>query len=175
MLDEEVRQAVKHIIRFNTPRHNNGQALTRAFIDDRKDLDRPSIMSPGSHKVVGPDVVAMGWPKPDAGAVREPETGPLRLLLGHLKPLLTPDALNPLVVDLPALPPQKSSDSTVAVPTILLSKPDNCSPQGLLIVSDEGNMSLGGSGLTKNTADSPLRDTQLRLQVFNAFPAPGGA
>jgi hypothetical protein len=47
----------------------------------------------------------MGRPKPNAGAVCKPETTPLGLLLGNLKPLLTPDALNPLVVDLPALPP----------------------------------------------------------------------
>ena len=120
-------------------------------------------------------MVAVDRPKPDAGAVSESETGPLRLLLGHLKPLLTPDALNPLVVDLPAVTPQKGCNTTVAVTTILTSKPDNLNPQSFLIVSDEGNMFLGGPGLTDDPAGSSLRDTQFRLQALNTLPPPGGA
>ncbi len=80
-----------------------------------------------------------------------------------------------LWLDLPAVTPQQGCNTTVAVTTILTSKPDNLNPQSFLIVSDEGNMSLGGSGLTDNAADSPLRNTQLRLQVLNTLPALGGA
>ena len=57
-------------------------------------------------------------------AEREPETSPLGLLLGNLQPLLAPDALNPLVVDLPALPFQKGCNAAVAVTTVLTSQPD---------------------------------------------------
>jgi hypothetical protein len=88
---------------------------------------------------------------------------------------LAPDALNPLVVDLPALPPQKSCNATVAVTAVLPSQPNNSTPQSLLVAPGNWNMSLSGSRLTDNPAGTPLRNTQLRPQVINALPASGGA
>ena len=59
-------------------------------------------MGPVMHEVIGPDMVGPLGAQPDAGAVVQPETAPLRLLAGHLQPLAPPQALDPLVVDLPA-------------------------------------------------------------------------
>ena len=41
-------------------------------------------------------------PKSETGSVREPESGPFRLLLRHLETLLPPDPLHPLVIHPPA-------------------------------------------------------------------------
>ena len=54
------------------------------------------------HEVIARDMVRALGAQPDAGAVIEPEPDPLRLLAGHLQPLAPPQALDPLVVDLPA-------------------------------------------------------------------------
>lgn len=53
--------------------------------------------------------------QPDAGAVVQPQTAPLRLFAGHLQPLAPPQALDPLVVDLPAGVAQQGGDPPVSV------------------------------------------------------------
>src|SRR4051794_14856655 len=54
-----------------------------------------SIMGAVLDEVVGPDVIAMLGPQPNAGAVREPQPPALGLLLGHFEPLAAPDPLDP--------------------------------------------------------------------------------
>jgi len=56
------------------------------------------------HKVIGPNVVQMRRPESDARSIIEPQTTPLRLLLGNFETLLPPDPLHPLVVDSETLP-----------------------------------------------------------------------
>ena len=72
-------------------------------------------------EVVGPDVVRPLGAQPDAGAVAQPQTAPLRLFLGHLQPLAPhlqplapPQARGTLVVDLPAGVVQQGRDAPVA-------------------------------------------------------------
>ena len=55
----------------------------------------------------------------------EPQPAPLMLFLWNLQPLLTPDALYPLVIDPPVLPSQKGRDPTITVVTISTGQPDN--------------------------------------------------
>jgi hypothetical protein len=56
-------------------------------------------MSSIRHKIIGPDMVPMHWPEADTRAIIEPQTTPLRLLMGNFETLLPPDPLDPLVVD----------------------------------------------------------------------------
>jgi hypothetical protein len=74
----------------------------RELVDDVEHPELPSIMRPVLDEVIGPDVVAMLRPQPDAGSVREPEPSSFGLLPGDLQPLASPDPLDPLVVDEPA-------------------------------------------------------------------------
>ena len=53
-------------------------------------------------KVVGPDMIAVLRPQPNARSVGQPEPAALGLLIGNLQPLTLPDTLDPLVVDCPA-------------------------------------------------------------------------
>src|SRR5262245_17720332 len=51
------------------------------------------------HEVIGPDMIALLRPQPDARSVGQPEPAALGLLMGDLQPLALPDTLDPLVVD----------------------------------------------------------------------------
>ena len=53
-------------------------------------------------KVIGPDMIAVLRPQPNARSVGQPEPAALGLLMGNLQPLTLPDTLDPLVVDCPA-------------------------------------------------------------------------
>ena len=61
-------------------------------------------------KVIGPDVIAVLGPEPDAGAVVQPQAAALWLPGRNLQPLASPDTLDPLVVDEPAGPTQQLRD-----------------------------------------------------------------
>jgi hypothetical protein len=68
-----------------------------------------SIVGAVLDKVVGPDVIAVLRPQPDARSVGQPEPASFGLFIGDLQPLASPDALDPLVVDYPA----RSSPATL--------------------------------------------------------------
>ena len=125
VLNEQIRQAMEHIIGFYVSVSQNSQALTAELIDHSQYLDGSPIMSTIHKKIVRPDVVSMCRPKPYAGAIMEPQPAPLRLFLWNLKPLVPPDALYPLVIDPPALPSQQRRDPTITVATISTGQPDN--------------------------------------------------
>jgi len=95
-------------------------------------------------------------PQPDAGTVIEPEPGPLRLLVRDLQPLAPPDPLDPLVIHLPAGSAQHRRDATIAVTAILPGQLDDVGGQPFFIVTTDRNLALGGSMLTKDTADPAL-------------------
>ena len=57
------------------------------LVDDVEHADSASIMGAILDEVVGPHVIAVLGPQPDAGAVIQPETAALRLPGGHLQPL----------------------------------------------------------------------------------------
>jgi hypothetical protein len=63
-----------------------------------------SIVGAILDEVVGPDMIAILRPQPNARSVGQPEPAALGLLMGDLQPLALPDTLDPLVVDDPARP-----------------------------------------------------------------------
>ena len=101
-------------------------------------------------------MVAMRGPETDTGAVIEPQPTPLGLLLGDFEPLLTPDTLHPLVVYLPTFSSQQGRYPPVSVAPIPAGQVDDRGPEGLIIIPDPRNPSLGGSGLTDHPAGTPL-------------------
>jgi hypothetical protein len=104
IFDKKTRQTVNYIIGGNFAGHHNGQRLPTVLIDNGQNLDCPSVLGPIRQKIIGPDMVTMRGPKPNTGAVIEPQPTPFRMFLGDLKPLLTPNALYPLVVYPPTIP-----------------------------------------------------------------------
>ncbi len=119
--------------------------------------------------------MTMGGPEPDARPIGEPKPPTLRLFLRNFQPLLAPDTFDPLMVDLPAVSPQKGSDPTIAVTTVSGSQAHYRLSQGLVRLSSIRGEPLRGTGLTKETAGPSLRYTQICLQVIDASSTPFGA
>ena len=101
---KKIREAVKHIIGGDLPCHYDHQSLPGVLVDDGQHFDCPSIVCPIYHEIIGPDMVAMHGPKAGTGSVIKPQPTPFGLFLWNLEPLLTPDTLHTLVVDLPTIP-----------------------------------------------------------------------
>jgi hypothetical protein len=64
-------------------------------------------------------MVATLGPKPNARAVREPKARSFWLFLRDLQALLTPDGVDPVMADVPALEIQEPRDLTVTITTVL--------------------------------------------------------
>ena len=92
------------------------------------------VMGAVLEEVIGPDVVAVLRPQPDAGSVRQPEPPAFGLFAGNLEPLTPPDALDPLVVDQPAGPAQQRCDLAIAVAAVLPGQRDDIGGQPLFVV-----------------------------------------
>jgi hypothetical protein len=77
--------------------------------------EAPSVVAAVLDEVVGPDMVGMFRPKPDAGVLVAPEPPALGLLVRNLQPLASPYPLDPLAVHDPAGSMQHCRDATIAV------------------------------------------------------------
>src|SRR3954469_25384854 len=78
--DEQVREHVDHVDGLELASDPDGQALVGELVDDVEHAEPPSVVRPVLGEVVGPDVVAMLGPQPDARSVREPEPSAFGLL-----------------------------------------------------------------------------------------------
>ena len=77
------------------------------------------------NKVDGPNVVGMCGPQPDDGAVFVIKPLVLLMLTQWLQTLFTPQALDLLMVNTPALHAQQCCDFSIAIAPILLGQPDH--------------------------------------------------
>ncbi len=64
--DEQVRESIDHIGPLELTSDPDGQAFAGELVDDVEHPDLPAIMGSCLHEVVGPDVVGMLRPEPDA-------------------------------------------------------------------------------------------------------------
>jgi hypothetical protein len=126
-------------------------------------------------KVVGPDVIAVLRPQPDARSVGQPEPAALGLLEGDLQPLASPDALDPLVVDYPARLAQQSCDLAIAIAAVLPGKLDNIGGETLLVLTTARDLALCRAMLPERRTGATLGDMQLRSRLLNAGTATRGA
>src|SRR5215207_9381007 len=134
------------------PSDADRQALVRELVDDVEHPEPPSVVRPVLDEVVGPDVVAMLGPQPDARSIRQPEPSAFGLLPGDLQPLASPNPLDPLVVDEPACSAQQLGDLAVAVASVLPSKLDDVGAEPLLVVSTTGDLALRRAMLAERRA-----------------------
>jgi hypothetical protein len=93
-------------------------------------------------EVVGPDMIAVLRPQPEARSVRQPEPAALGLLRWDLQPLASPDPLDPLVVDYPARLAQQFGDLAIAIAAVLPGKLDNIGSETLLVVTTARDLAL---------------------------------
>ena len=77
VLHEELGENLQDIIRSQTTRHFDGQALPGELVNHGQHAKRPSVRGSGPDEVVGPDRVPPGGSEPDTGPVVKPEPAPL--------------------------------------------------------------------------------------------------
>src|SRR6516162_771878 len=126
-------------------------------------------------KVVGPDMIALLRPQPNARSVGQPEPAALGLLIGNLQPLTLPDTLDPLVVDCPARLAQQRGDLAIAIAAVLLGKLDNIGGETPLVVTTTWDLALRRAMLPERRTGTTLGDVQLRSHLHNAGTATRGA
>src|SRR5256714_11546717 len=134
-----------------------------------------SIMGAVLDKVVGPDMIAVLRPQPNARSVGQPEPAALGLLMGNLQPLTLPDPLDPLVVDDPARLEQELGDLAIAIAAVLPGKLDNIGGETLLIVTAARDLALCRAMLPERRTGATLGNMQLRSDLLNAGTATRGA
>lgn len=116
--DEQVRQDIDDVGRVELAIDPDRQTLPGELVDDVEHAELPAIVRSALDEVIGPDMVGVLRPKPDARSVIQPETSSLRLLLGNLQPLPPPDALDAFGVHRPALGSQHRRDPAIAVAAV---------------------------------------------------------
>jgi hypothetical protein len=152
------------------------QALVGELVDDVEHAVLPSVMGAIQGKVVGPDVVRVLGPQPDAGPIRQPEPAALGLLLGDLQPLTAPDPLHPLVIGHPARSrAQQLGDLAVAIAAVLARKLNDVGGEPFLVVPAPRALALRPAMLTERSAHAALGDLKLVSDVLDADAATRGA
>jgi hypothetical protein len=134
-----------------------------------------SIVGAVLDEVVGPDMIAVLRPQPNARSVGQPEPAALGLLMGNLQPLALPDTLDPLVVDDPTRLAQQFGDLAIAIAAVLPGKLDNIRCETLLIVTTARDLALCRAMLPERRTGATLGDMQLRSRLLNAGTPTRGA
>ena len=173
--DEEVGQNVDHIDRLKLAGDTDRQAFMGELVEHVEHPILASVMGAVLDKVVGPDMIALLRPQPNARSVGQPESAALGLLSWDLQPLASPDTLDPLVVDYPARLPQQFGDLAIAVAAVLPGKLDNIGGETLLVVTTTRDLALCRAMLPERPTGATLGDMQLRSDLLNTGAATRGA
>src|SRR5262249_42339775 len=173
--DEQVGQNVDHIDRLELAGDTDRQAFMGELVEHVEHAVLASLVGAVLDKVVGPDMIALLRPQPNARSVGQPEPAALGLLMGDLQPLALPDTLDPLVVDRPARLAQQFGDLAIAITAVLPSKLDNIGGETLLVLTTARDLALCRAMLPERRTGTTLGDVQLRSHLLNAGTATRGA
>ena len=173
--DEQVGQKAEDIDCFELAGDTGRQAFVGKLVNDIEHPISASIVGAVLDKIIGPDVITVLRPQPDARSVGQPEPASFGLFIGDLQPLAPPDALDPLVVDYPARLAQQFGDLAIAIAAVLLGKLDNIGRQTLLVLTAARDLALRRAMLSERRAGATLGDMQLRSHLLNAGTATRGA
>lgn len=175
MLDEEIGQAAQNRIAVELLANGNGQALQGVLVDHGEHPEGLSVMDRPLNEAIGSDIIGTTGPQTDAGAIGEPQSPALRLLLWHLQPLASPDPLDPFVVHEPAFNAQQRCHPTKAVTAVLSCPADARRRQRFLVILNDRAVALARSGLTQHRAGPTFRDRITFHHVRHAAAATLGA
>src|SRR5215475_12823426 len=173
--DEQVGQNVDHIDRLELAGDTDRQAFMAELVEHVEHAVLASLVGAVLDKIVGPDMIALLRPQPNARSVGQPEPAALGLLMGNLQPLTLPDTLDPLVVDCPARLAQQRSDLAIAIAAVLPGKLDNIGGETLLVVTTARDLALRRAMLPERRTGATLGDVQLHSHLLNAGTATRGA
>ena len=126
-------------------------------------------------KVIGSDMIGIFRPKSNAGSVIQPKSASFRLFGWNLQPFPSPDALNTLVIDMPARCPKEGSNTTVAITAILPGEFNNIRGQSFFIGSTMRDLPLCGTMLSQNPTGAAFRYAKRLSDLINTFATTGRA
>ena len=172
MPEKQLCQGLQNRLVVQPPLGPDRQALPGVLVDHRQHPEGPAVFGTVHDEVIGPDMVPIRRPEPDAGAVIQPEPDPFGLFVEYLEPLPAPGSLHALVVHVPALVPEKGRYPPVAVAAVLSGQVEDRPCQGGLVVTLDQCPALGRSGLTDDLAGPPLRNRQCGCDMAYSTSAP---
>ena len=175
MPDEQLAQRVEDIPRVELPFDPYGETLSCILIDHAQHTEHPPIMRPVLHEVIGPDMALVRRSEPHARAVVQPETATFRLFHRHFQPLSPPDAIDPLLVHMPALVPQECRDPAIAIPAELFGQADDRTRQGVLVIAADEVLALGRAVLADHAAGPTFGDAENFHHMTDRIAFAGGA
>jgi hypothetical protein len=173
--DEQVREHIDDVDRFEPARYPDSQALMGELVDDIEHAELAPVMGSLLDKIVRPDMVGAPGSQPDARSIIQPWASALGLLGRDLQPLASPNPLDPLVVDQPAGLAQKLGDLAIAVATILPSQLDDIGGQLIFILPAPRDLALRRTVLPERRTGTPLGDRQRSSYMLDAGAATRGA
>jgi hypothetical protein len=142
---------------------------------DIEGAELAAIVGPLLDEVIGPHVIPALGPKPDTGAVAEPQPPAFRLPGRYLEPFLAPDTLDALVVDHPAGVPQQCADLMISVSAVLTCKLDQVGRQVLFVIAAPRRFALRRPVLTERPAGTALGNVQHVTDMVDTDASASGA
>jgi len=173
--DEQVGQDIDHVDGREPPADADRQTLVRELVHQVQHPVLAAIMGAILDEVVGPYVIGILWPQPDAGPVRQPQSPPFRLLTGYFEPLAPPDPLHPAIAHRPARLTQQGSNLAIAIAAVLPSQFNDVGRQSFGIVTAPRDLALCRAVLPERRTSATLGDMQLRTNVLDAGAPTRGA
>ena len=147
----------------------------RVLVEHRQKLQHTTVVRSRAHEVVGPDVILVQRPEPDARSIVEPHPAPLRLPSRHFEPLLPPDPLHTLVVHLPTLDAQQVRDLSVPVATEPARQPYHVGAQRRLVVAHLLDPALRRARLAQHTTRVTFTGPESLTYIHHTPPSALGA
>jgi len=175
MGNEEIGQAVEHVVGSKPSSNDDRQAPPRELVEHDEHADGASVLCAILDEVVGPDVVRTLRSETNARSIVEPQTAPLGLFHWHFQPFPPPDPIDAFDVDPPAFGNQHLADAPVAVAAVPGCQPHNVSRQSRFVVGRLQMPPLRRTRLSDDRTRATLRDIQLRTHVLDARALPGRA
>ena len=169
---EQFGKDSKNIVALEFALDMDRQALAAVLVDDGQHAERLSVMCAVHDEVVAPDMTGILRPQSDARTIVKPQPPALGLLLRNLEPFTAPDTLDPFGIDHPSFVAQQRCDPAIAIATILLRQPDDCSCQRLLICWRHWQLALGRAVLANDPAGTALGYIQHLLHMIDGQPTP---
>jgi hypothetical protein len=173
--DEEVGQDIDDIDRLELSADADRQAFMGELIDDVEHAELAPLVGAVLNEVIGPDVIGMLWPQPDAGAIGEPQATSFGLFGRDLQTLPLPDPLNPAIADRPARLAQQGSHLAIAKTTVLPSQFDNIDGETFGVFSAPRDLALRRAVLPERRTGTALGDMQMRSHMLDAGATTRGA
>ena len=115
MLKEQLEQNLFNDLRVQSPFNTDGEALTRALVDDAEHAEDLPIMRAVLNEVIRPDMAFVLWPEPDARSIIKPEPSSFWLLHWNLKPFTSPNAVHALLIHMPTVCAEQRGDTAIAI------------------------------------------------------------